>query len=315
MKIVWNPALARSPEKFISLSKPLKVLDRVFAPTRDELVLASEATAEELVGAHSEDYVRKVLSLQAPDGFLEFDGSNLPHILAANGVMIRAAKEALETPGVAVFAPVSGFHHAAYADGYGYCTFNGLLVAAAALNPGREAPRVLVIDGDGHEGDGTDDIIGRRIEKFARVGNCTRMTRSTWRARIVAAMARDWDLVIYQAGADAHVEDPYGVGYLTDEGWDARDELVFTTAAERATPIVFNLAGGYNGLKTIDLHARTVQAARFGAAQARRSASLYRAATAKLEPWEKTLSDGPVVEDIVNDRGLPERGSADGVVG
>lgn len=53
-----------------------------------------------------------------------------------------------------------------------------------------------------------------------------------------------YDLVLYQAGADIHVDDPLG-GLLTTEQMRERDANVFRGCAESGTPVVWNLAGGY----------------------------------------------------------------------
>ena len=170
--------------------------------------------------------------------------------------------------GDVVFAPVSGFHHSGYAYGGGYCTFNGLVMAAEAFkySNGRTAS-VLIIDGDGHFGDGTADLIahGSRhwlrqcsLDKGTVGGDSLRSLRLTREA----LLSKNWDLVLYQAGADSHIDDPYMSGYLNDEEWKARDEIVFGHCAKNKIPCVFNLAGGYNGSKTISLHTSTVSTAR-----------------------------------------------------
>ena len=55
---------------------------------------------------------------------------------------------------------------------------------------------------------------------------------------------KDCDLIIYQAGADQHIDDPYG-GLLTYEQMKQRDRKVFEFAKATRIPIVWNLAGGY----------------------------------------------------------------------
>ena len=52
------------------------------------------------------------------------------------------------------------------------------------------------------------------------------------------------DLVIYQAGADVHMDDPLG-GTLTTEQMARRDRMVFQTCRDAKIPIAHNLAGGY----------------------------------------------------------------------
>jgi len=280
VKFTWNPALAAMPEAFISLSKPKRVVDAIFGPD-DEEALAPPAFREELVSVHSMDYVDSVLNGTRRNGFGTQDQRTLAHVLAANGAMRTAAELALKNPGDPILAPVSGFHHAGFADGHGYCTFNGLVLAALVALGCPIVGRVLIIDGDGHYGDGTDDVIAR-LGLGAYIRNVTRMSRTTWFHRIDAAL-RDgpWNLILYQAGADAHENDPYGVGYLTDNDWRDRDEMVFLTAMTTRTPIVWNLAGGYNGAETYRLHAETGRVARLASGLlARRLAAEEAAAVA-----------------------------------
>lgn len=55
---------------------------------------------------------------------------------------------------------------------------------------------------------------------------------------------KNCDIIIYQAGADQHINDPYG-GLLTYEQMIKRDETVFSFARKNRIPLVWNLAGGY----------------------------------------------------------------------
>ena len=68
------------------------------------------------------------------------------------------------------------------------------------------------------------------------------------------------DIVLYQAGADPHVDDPFG-GYLTTSQMRRRDKLVFETANKLGVPLVWNLAGGYQQPidKVLELHNNTLE--------------------------------------------------------
>lgn len=55
---------------------------------------------------------------------------------------------------------------------------------------------------------------------------------------------KNCDLIVYQAGADQHINDPYG-GLLSYEQMKIRDEKVFNFAQKNNIPLVWNLAGGY----------------------------------------------------------------------
>ena len=70
---------------------------------------------------------------------------------------------------------------------------------------------------------------------------------------------RGCDVVLYQAGADPHIDDPLG-GWLTIEQLRERDRLVFENAERFGLPIAWNLAGGYQSplRKVLDIHDNTM---------------------------------------------------------
>jgi acetoin utilization deacetylase AcuC-like enzyme len=229
-----------------------------------------EETELQLEAIHDKSYVKNVLSGDDVNGYgssgLSAHTENMHSVLSC-AIMHEAALMALKNPATTVFAPVSGFHHAGYDYGGGYCTFNGLVLAAKAVRGLRPNAKVLIIDGDGHWGDGTDNLIDTlRLDWLENCALDKASVAGSYVAcilNITTAFGHDeWDLVIYQAGADSHIDDPYYSGYLTDDQWDRRDAMVFKLCREKNIPIVFNLAGGYNGLKTISLHNRTVSMAR-----------------------------------------------------
>jgi len=71
----------------------------------------------------------------------------------------------------------------------------------------------------------------------------------------------DCEVILYQAGADPHINDPLG-GWLTTEQLAERDRLVFETAKAMNLPIAWNLAGGYQKdiRKVLDIHDNTMRA-------------------------------------------------------
>jgi acetoin utilization deacetylase AcuC-like enzyme len=185
--------------------------------------------------------------------------------------MRSAALHAWKHGGAAV-APCSGFHHAGYAHAAGYCTFNGLMVTAAALRAAG-AKRIGILDCDHHEGDGTDDIIGR-LGAYDWVEHFTVGAR-WFRPRDVGAFFNELpsvlaamqgcDVVLYQAGADPHLDDPLG-GWLSTDELKARDRLVFRALHAQGTPVAWNLAGGYQKEKdgsiprVLEIHDNTLLA-------------------------------------------------------
>jgi acetoin utilization deacetylase AcuC-like enzyme len=74
----------------------------------------------------------------------------------------------------------------------------------------------------------------------------------------------DSDVILYQAGADPHVDDPYG-GFLTTMQLRRRDEIVFKAAKKAGVPIAWDLAGGYQTErdgsipKVLEIHDNTMR--------------------------------------------------------
>src|SRR5437867_7739231 len=125
-----------------------------------ELVESDPLTREQVAKVHESGYIRAV-ETGVPRGLAEsqgfsWDAGLWPMVLASNGGAVAAALSALDR-GVAGSLS-SGLHHARYASGAGFCTFNGLVIAAReALAAG--ASTVLILDLDAHCGGGTASLI------------------------------------------------------------------------------------------------------------------------------------------------------------
>lgn len=207
-------------------------------------------TVEQLCLAHDHAYVDGILRGEIRNGFGDKGldvAASLPYTV---GAMVAATQEALRNGAVAC-APVSGFHHAHHAASAGYCTFNGLVVAAAVLQQHQPSLRVGILDLDQHYGDGTQAIIDRRNLHFIDHQSWGVETRDTDQAEdylrtLNARVARfaPCDVLLYQAGADPHVDDPLG-GWMTTEQLNRRDQIVFRTCRAMGLPVAWNLAGGY----------------------------------------------------------------------
>jgi acetoin utilization deacetylase AcuC-like enzyme len=229
------------------------------------------ATDEELRLAHDSDYLARVgtgqlarreeLALGLP-----WSRALLERARRSVGATLQAADAAL-TDGVA--ANVGGGTHHAFADcGRGFCVFNDVVVATRALRRAGRVRRVLVVDLDVHQGDGThaaflDDpetftfsVNGFRNYPFRRVPGDLELDLADGTgddayldgvARLLpqaAARARP-DLCFYLAGADPYEGDRLGRLALSRAGLAARDELVRDTLARAGVATCVTLAGGY----------------------------------------------------------------------
>lgn len=214
------------------------------------------ASREQLALAHDRAYVDGVLSLERPNGFRNHDAQVAAALPWTTGAMMAAAEHVLLSDDLLACAPVSGFHHAGFDGGGGFCTFNGLMVTARYLLELGMVKKVAIVDFDFHYGDGTDEIIQRLGLRgkvwhytsghiYKRHDQAAEFMRAAPRIMADATKAvQDGGIVLYQAGADMHRDDPLG-GMLTTEQLDQRDRIVFQALRAAGVPCAFNLAGGY----------------------------------------------------------------------
>ena len=223
-----------------------------------EVIAPTPVTVDDLARAHERRHVEAVLAGRADNGFGNRSPAVAKSLPYTSGSMLSAARHAIATGGAAA-APCSGFHHATWDQCMGFCTFNGLMVTALALiddaKEGIGRPeRVGILDLDMHYGNGTDDIIKKLGLTDTTVRHFTGGNHfmfpyqapqffDTWLPKVLEQL-RDCDVVLYQAGADPHVDDPHG-GWLTTDQIRRRDGMVFAALAAARVPVAWNLAGGY----------------------------------------------------------------------
>lgn len=230
--------------------KPAEVYDDWVHHRLVKRILFDPVSIEELQTVHDPDYVRGVFSGEVTNGHGNTDAAVAESTRWTVGSMVAAAEDALES-GLAC-SPSSGFHHAGYSSNHGFCTFNGLMVAAKRLLHSGKTQKIGILDCDWHAGDGTDDIISAldlhdSILHFSSGGehlpNAARYFM--WLDDAIKTMRSDRvDIVLYQAGADAHRDDPLG-GVLDNAELAERDRVVFEQFVTHGIPIAWNLAGGY----------------------------------------------------------------------
>lgn len=238
------------------------------------------ASITELYRAHDKRYVDDILACKIENGFSNKSkevASSLPY---TTGSMLSAARWVLNNGKQVAVSPTSGFHHASYAKGEGFCTFNGLMVTALTLKYEGLVDHVGILDLDHHFGNGTDDIINQlNIDWIAHytIGQHRLPFRQCIQGKTVAEywlekltdiciQFQGCDILLYQAGADLWEEDPYAWGGgLSVEQLKERDRIVFTTMRDLGIPVVWNLAGGYvrdeNGSirPVLDIHKNTAE--------------------------------------------------------
>lgn len=224
-----------------------------------------------LEGVHDPAYVEDVIACRVAAekerriGFAIDESISRRSQLSPGGTWL-AAKLALQHGYAANSA--GGSHHALADTGAGYCVFNDLAVAANRLIEEGDAARILILDLDVHQGDGTAALTAGRSDIFtlslhAEKNFPTRKARSTLDIalpdltddtaylsildRTLPRVLDDFepDLILLQAGVDVHVDDRLGRLALTDAGLTQRDRMVAKAARLRAIPLASTLGGGY----------------------------------------------------------------------
>lgn len=291
MKVFYSPAYVGSAHGFDTTRKARMVAESLAANPIPGVELAepSPLTFAQVAEVHDPAYVRAVQSgeprrLAESQGFA-WDPGLWEMVLASNGGVVDAARAAMDA-GVAGSLS-SGLHHARRDSGSGFCTFNGLVIAArAALSSG--ARSVLIIDLDAHCGGGTASLIAgepriRQLDVatdgFDRYEGTAQATlrvvadSSQYLAIIEQELARHAaegpapDLCLYNAGVDPFGGcDIGGLAGVTEEMLAERERMVLEWCRARGTAVAFVLAGGYVGPRLsedalVRLHRATVSAA------------------------------------------------------
>lgn len=161
-----------------------------------------------------------------------------------------------------------GTHHSNHHNGSGFCVFNDTVVAARVFQQCRPNSKVLVLDLDVHQGDGTalitqgDDSIftlslhGRNNYPFVKQISDLDIALEDgtqdheYLQQLDLALTRieqcfQPNVVFYLAGMDVHQNDRLGRLCLTDSGIEDRDNMVFSWLAKWRLPVVMTMAGGY----------------------------------------------------------------------
>ena len=250
--VFYTPKMVADSESASpSAAKPEKVVASWRSKFDIEIIEPDPVTLADLDRAHDPVFVRGVLDREIANGFGNRSAAVAAALPYTSGAMLSAALLAIKTRGAAA-APCSGFHHAMHRQAGGYCTFNGLMVTALALKHEGLVETLGILDLDMHYGNGTDDIIRTRnvrwIDHYTGGAEFTepRQAEKFLDSRLPEVLERmiECDLVLYQAGADPHVDDPHG-GWLTTDQLRQRDSLVFAALAKARVPVAWNLAGGY----------------------------------------------------------------------
>ena len=273
VQVFYTPKMVANSGCFSpSAAKPAQVVaERQKLGMPITIVEPEAVSKDQLKLVHEPSHVDAIMSLKAKNGFSNTSLEVMTTLPYTNGSMLSAARAAvLNLGGKITCAPCSGFHHAEYDRAMGYCTFNGLIITAMNLKAQGLVERVGIIDCDQHYGNGTDQLIKQHslnwINHFTAGEHYfdVKQVKEFFNRfpNIIKAM-RGCDLVLYQAGADPHINDPYG-GWLTTDELRLRDQIFFECVSSLGIPVAWNLAGGYqiepdNSIpRVLEIHSNTM---------------------------------------------------------
>src|ERR671920_2116946 len=254
-----------------------------------ELLTPRAVADQEILRAHAADYLKRVGSgklTQKEVRRIGFPWSEkmVERSRRASGGTLGACLAALDEGFAANLA--GGTHHAFSDRGEGYCVFNDSAIAARAVQAAGLVERVVVIDTDVHQGNGTAEILrgdatvftfsihGAKNFPFHKEesdldaplpdGADDTEFLATLEAGLETALdAADAGLAIYLAGADPFEGDRLGRLSVTKAGLAERDRLVLETCRDLEIPVAITMAGGYarNVEDTVDVHFQSIRRA------------------------------------------------------
>jgi len=281
------PAEHRFPMSKYSLLRE-RIINTGILP-RESLYVPEAATDEQILRAHDASYLERVQNgtLSSKEirriGF-PWTPAMVERSRRSSGATIAACRAALED-GVAVNL-AGGTHHAFRDHGEGYCVFNDSAIAARAMQAEGRVRRVVILDCDVHQGNGTAAILrddttiftfsihGEKnfpyhkevsdldIELLDGTSDAVYLDMLEEGVQRALALAHA-DMAIYLAGADPFADDRLGRLKLTKTGLAQRDALVLELCKARGLPVAVTMAGGYarNVTDIVDIHSQTVQIA------------------------------------------------------
>ncbi len=265
-----------------------RLLRERFAQPSD-FVEPEPATDQDLCGAHHPEWITKlktgtlsfheIMTLEIPYSRRMVDAACL-----MTGGTILAARNALQD-GFG-FNVGGGFHHGFAAHGEGFCAINDVAVATRRIQKDGAVERVMVVDTDVHQGNGTASIFADDPSVFTfsihqlnnypfekppsdlDVNLDDGVSDAEYLRRLEDALIPALDrfqpqFVMHVSGADPYMEDQLGGLLVTFDGLARRDRLIYEAARKRGIPVCVTLAGGYafNPHDTVVVHTNTAKVA------------------------------------------------------
>lgn len=274
-------------EKYQLLYEQL-LLEGIISP--ETVISTASIDPATVTRVHSEEYLQKLIKLkctpreQRVSGFEHTQGLISRELHIMDGTR-KCAEMAAKNGGVA-FNIAGGTHHAYSDRGEGFCLLNDQAIAAQWLLDNRLAKKVLIIDLDVHQGNGTAEIFAENANVFTfsmhgehnyplhkeqsdlDVGLKDGIKDAEYLYLLDQSLASITnrfipDFVFYQCGVDIIESDKLGRLGVSMQGCRKRDERVFEFVKALNVPVVCSMGGGYSReiRHIIEAHANTFRVA------------------------------------------------------
>lgn len=295
MRVSYNPGyVADIPDHHVFPMKKFSglysyLIDRGVVQNK-EVITPSLVDFSNLITAHTERYAHAVWTGELDQKEIRRMGLPWSKSLAIRSRLavqgtINAALMALQDGLAGNLA--GGTHHAMPDFGEGFCVYNDVAVAIKVLQQSKWINKVLVLDCDVHQGNGTafifaDDpsvytfsIHGEKNYPFKKppsdldIGLPDRTGDKEYHQALIGALDTIFfdfkpDLVFYLGGIDPLETDHFGRLSLTLKGLRERERIVIESVIKRSFPLVLLLSGGYAPTlnETVGAHAQMYEVAK-----------------------------------------------------
>lgn len=256
----------------------------------EEIIDPGQVEEEDLLRVHTSEYVQSIANgnyygvTKRKLGLPWSPELNIRSRTASSGTI--QATEAAAKYGISCNL-AGGTHHAFPDHGEGYCVFNDIAIAVKKLHFSSPSTKVLIVDLDAHQGNGTHFILGKEENVYTfsmHVGANYPSQKTAGTHDIELERYVDGNLyleklqqalphiltqfeparVFYIAGVDVHKDDRFGQMNLTTEEMALRDSFVISSVRQLKLPLVVVYGGGYNKNPdvTTELHCQTIRIAK-----------------------------------------------------
>jgi len=259
--------------------------------SKADMVMPTLPNNDDILLAHTQDYFDSVINGTIPSGILRRIGFPYSNELIERELLIMQgsimAAEIALSEGVA-FNIAGGTHHAFSNKGEGFCIFNDMAIAALYLLYKNLAKKVLILDLDVHQGNGTAEICSKNKDIFTfsmhgkdnyplekenstldielpnGIGDIEYLDLLSQGLEAIEKSQFQADIILYQSGVDILSTDKFGKLNVSLAACKKRDEMVYEFAKKKGTPIAATMGGGYspNIEDIIKAHSNTFLAAR-----------------------------------------------------